>query len=44
MVRAGVRAYKRWNYEEEEPENMVVEVCYAMIEAKKARARDDEVP
>jgi hypothetical protein len=34
MIRAGVDAYRRWNYEEEEIEALVVEIYLQMIRAK----------
>ena len=46
MMRAGVRAYLSWSYDEEEPENLVANIFYAMLTEGDARIiiDDREVP
>ena len=34
MMRAGVAALAAWSYEDEEPENAIASIWYAMTEAK----------
>ena len=40
MMRAGIDAYRRWRYDEEEPEALIGEIFYSMVDKLPYRRGD----